>query len=85
MVAAGGSRPWKPSRLAVLLSSKRRFPELFINLMEANTIVSYLFSTHFKTVHDSLWFRYVGEMITSEEAEERGKKYDAEGRFENLK
>ena len=29
-------------------------------------------------------FRYVGEMITSEEAEERGKKYDAEGRFENL-
>ena len=51
MVAAGGSRPWKPSRLAVLLSSKRRFPELF-NLMEANTIVSYLFSTHFKTGHD---------------------------------
>ena len=30
-----------------------------------------------------LWFRYVGEMITSDEAEERGKKYDAEGRFEN--
>ena len=27
--------------------------------------------------------RYVGEMITSDEAEERGKKYDAEGRFEN--
>ena len=48
--------------------------------MEANTIVLYLYSTHFKTVHDSLWIRYVGEMITSEEAEERGKKYDAEGR-----
>ena len=74
MVAAGGSRPWKPSRLAVLLSSKRRFPELFNNV-----------STRFKTVHGSLCFRYVGEMITSEEAEERGKKYDAEGRFENLK
>ena len=44
----------------------------------------YLYSTHVTIAQDSLLFRYVGEMITSEEAEERGKKYDAEGRFENL-
>ena len=32
------------------------------------------------TLRSTVNSRYVGEMITSDEAEERGKKYDAEGR-----